>query len=283
MPPRSPRTRALVVAATLGTVLSLAAAPTVAALGAVSETRTVSWPSSVTVNAPCGDDRHVTFGGFKTNTDLTVNHAWSFPNAMAPTGKQVATWSVKAAAEFVGKDSKITSIAYCTAGAKPLVVRATVTGVVTDADPAIATASCPEGRTLIGGGYSATGRVIPIGLERVGSNAWQVSLINRESAEIKVTAIAICGKGSKPAAVEQRVLVKEGAATGGTTTAECKSGKKVVFAGLRAEWNTISGLNAMPTAWWRPTATTVRATAIHDIIGPSINQSSELVAIAYCR
>ena len=278
------RRRRLSLIVAMASVLVLAAQPALAAFSPVSVTKVSKWPTPVSVTAPCGNGKHVTFGGFKTNTDLSVNHAWGFPDASAPIGTDVDKWSVKGAAEFVGKDSTFTSIAYCSTGAKPTVVRGTKTAPGSTEGRFHGRGQLPAGEDAHRRRrFSASGRVIVVGLERAGTRAWQVSVISREDFAIKVTAVAVCGGGAKPVAVEQRVLVKENAPNGGTATAECPTGKQVVFAGLRAEYKVLSGKNALPTGLWRPTAKTVRATAVFNGTAPDFNQSSELVAIAYCR
>lgn len=272
-----------------GTVLAVAAClagtPTMGALSEVIVTKNVVYPTVQAVNAACPIGTHVGFGGFKTNANAQASTSvYAWPRALAPIGTDVRTWSVKIKDRTAARQAKVTSYAYCTGGSTPKVVRST--RIVTAFEPEPETSAvCPDGKTLIGGGFSADAEVIPLELHRSDGSprTWVVKVVNSDNISFKLTAIAICGGGPLPTAFGAESDVVEQDWDGASATATCPVGKRVLFAGLRAEYDDVSGANALPTELRRPTGRTVRASAFHNYVGPTYHDVAKLQAIAYCR
>ncbi|MGE7439645.1 YncE family protein, partial [Kitasatospora sp. NPDC001175] len=67
-------------------------------------------------------------------------------------------------------------------------------GVVTARVPAVATASCPTGHVITGGGYQQSGGAVPPGevTSRPVGNTWQVLVDNKSTNYTTVTPYAVC-------------------------------------------------------------------------------------------
>ena len=186
-----------------------------AALGAFSsssEQKFIPYNVFGDVTASCPHNQHVNFGGFKTDTAVHVDAKLLWPASMGPVGKDTNKWSTVAASPST-KGGKLTSIAYCKAGAEPTVVRRrkiVLQSAANDALPNVS-ATCPQGKNVIGGGWSARTAspsttttedsqpyVDIMALQRTSARTWQVSVVNDTAKQHAVTAIALCGKGAAP-------------------------------------------------------------------------------------
>lgn len=271
-----PRLRRVLLA-TAGALL-LVAAPASASLRAVAVTQSVPLAVTKTVKATCPTGQHVAFGGWRTSSTVSD---YTPPQAIAPVGKRVAGWSVVAKGN-TPPAAKVTSLAYCAPGPKPTVVRLTgdlQTGTLEVQQLAVV---CPAGMKVLGGGFRATTLVYPVDLERQEPlEAWRVRVVNANGGAGKLTAIALCGSGPRPAAVEATTKVAEGAA--GSVTATCPAGTTAPFGGLRTTWDTATPITSLPTAMARPKDRSIRVSAIHAPTGPDLTSKADVVAIAYCR
>ncbi|MFN8161959.1 MAG: hypothetical protein U0R52_13040 [Solirubrobacterales bacterium] len=269
-----------------------------AAFGAFSKeanTVTIAYGTAADATASCGGGKHVNFGGFRTDTDGDPLYggpvAW--PGAMGPLGNRTDKWSVEGAANpnFHDKGGRVTSIAYCRAGKAPKVVRnkgIVLPSVKNGGEVRKVSATCPKGRTVIGGGWSAQaanplaqGALAIMDLERTTSRKWQVGVTNLTGGQQGVTAIALCGVGSPPTEKDANVLVHEN--HDATATARCPRGKQVVFGGFRGQANELTGINAFIFDFYLAGDDKIKVYGAHTLVGPAIRDVSHLTAIAYCR
>jgi hypothetical protein len=277
-----------IVAAAVG---SLAVAVAFAGFTQDSDTRAVPYNTTADANANCGR-KHVNFGGFKADTPsrtfVTDQRLW--PSAMAPNGNDTDKWSAVASNDSF-KEGRITSIAYCKGGAEPKVKRKTEIILPSAANNEARTAevACPGDKYVIGGGWSArTGDPLAqdqlglMGLERTANgHNWKVSVYNATGAQQRLTAIALCANRRTPTTKKTTVDVHEG--DDATATAECPRGKEVVFGGLRAAYNILSGKNNFVRKFFLAGDDQIKVYGFHNTVAPGFNDVSYLTAIAYCR
>jgi hypothetical protein len=129
------------------------------------------------------------------------------------------------------KSIRLTSYANCGTGPVP----EERTKTVEISSFGIATATCPSGKVVIGGGFAASPHAVVAitRLERTASNKLRVSAYLRYgmTKQAKLTAIAYCGAGPAPTPVSKTRTL---GADGGIVRAACPAGKSVTFGGVIA-------------------------------------------------
>ena len=276
------------MAAIAATSLLVLASPAAAALTQESKTANLERPNRQDVTVRCANDAHVGFGGFKLDTKAPFGSGpLAFPDAMGPKGSAVDRWTFTAHNDSGSNDAKQTSLAYCFKGNKPVVKKATGTiPADTTGSPVEVAAHCPQGKTLIGGGYatnaqvSTGGEVVIVYLTRGSGQSWIAGVINEKHEDVKVTAIAICGGGRSPSKLSDGVAVHGNDEA--TVGVSCPQGKNVLFAGYNAEYDFDEGRAAFPIALFRPSKRQVRGTAAHNDL-PPFDDTASFVVDAYCR
>ncbi len=267
-----------------------AALPALASLSESKKTVPLVYPGRDTATASCGHKAYVAFGGFKTVTEgPSASDYFAFIDSMGPK-KKADGWAATAHNISAIHDATVTSYAYCTKGGKPKVAKATKTAQPGAGKPSTVEVSCQKGKTLLGGGFSSNAdpalnqRIVPTGLRRAGkAQTWQVSIVNEGSTAVKITAVALCGKGKPPKEVEATANLKEFAAPRGAV-ATCPKGKQVLFSGLDAEWDNDKFVAALPTGLYRSKKAAVTAVGVFGGGGGGGgNDSADLRAFAYCR
>ncbi len=153
------------------------------------------------------------------------------------------------------------------------------------------TATCPQGKNVIGGGWSARTptpkygndgqpKVDIMALKRTSSRTWQVSVVNYRETQQKVTAIAVCGKGSAPKSSVATEMVP--VHTSKTATATCPGSSEVVFGGFQGDYDNFSGRNAFIFSFYRSSKRAISVRGGQNGVEGN-NRASKLQAFAYCR
>ncbi len=134
------------------------------------------------------------------------------------------------------------------------VVTATATGnsVSTSGAVSNATATCPEGKQAVGGGYSASltpaNRLFVISSFRSAPNAWTVAAV-LSSGTGAATAFAYCRNAGKPVTDSTATgTVPSGGGQVGDATASCPAGTHLISGGFQVDKGVGSGQFAVPTA-----------------------------------
>jgi hypothetical protein len=212
---------------------------------------------------------------------------------MGPEGKDTNKWTAVAASPGL-QGGKLDSIAYCKAGKEPKIVRKTKLVLQSAANDTFrsVTATCPQGTNVIGGGWSARTsdpkygpngqpRVDIMALKRTSNRTWQVSVVNYLDTQQKVTAIALCGKGTAPKTSVATEMVPALAGMK-TATATCPGKSEVVFGGFQGTYDDLSGRNAFVFSFYRSSKDAISVRGGQNYIPPN-NKASKLQAFAYCR
>ncbi len=280
------------IAAALGSIWAGAA---LGAFSSSSEQKHIPYNVFGEVTASCPHNQHVNFGGFKTDTAFTYDaKGLLWPATMGPVGSKVNKWSTVAAAPST-KGGKLTSIAYCKAGAKPTVVRRKRIVLPSAANDEFrnVSATCPQGKNVIGGGWSARTAsplyhsddaqpyVEIMGLRRTSNRTWQVSIVNDTAKQHAVTAIALCGSGAAPKTSVATEMVPANFGVK-TATATCPGGSEAVFGGFKGDFDDLSGRNAFIFGFFRSSKKAISVRAGQNYIPPN-GRAAKLQAFAYCR
>lgn len=96
---------------------------------------------------------------------------------------------------------------------------------------ATATAVCPAGTRLVGGGW-LDGYSIVFESRRVGTNAWRVSTQNRIDISSGVLSYAFCRKGAPKTIAVAKTSIAAGVGAGTSAVARCPDGRKAVAGGF---------------------------------------------------
>jgi hypothetical protein len=267
------------------------------ALGALSQNEEQKFlPYNVfgDVTASCPHKQHIAFGGFKTDTKVGFGtpNPLLFPASMSPIGNDTNKWSTVAASPALS-GGKLSSIAYCQAGDEPKVVRVRKIVLPSAANDEYRTvsATCPQGRNVIGGGWAARAsspiygsegqpRVDIMGLKRTSNRTWEVSVVNAKPTQQAVTAIALCGKAKAPKTVTASENIP---ALNGTknVTATCPKGTEVAFGGFQGDYDRLSGRNAFIFSFFRSSKRAITVRGGQNYVATN-DKASKLQAFAYC-
>ncbi len=287
----------LLVALTTAALASLGAMDALGAFTTETDTRTASPNTVADPLASCDNGQHVHFGGFKTdngddnnpNGDPGEPRVW--PAAMAPKGSDTNKLSVAGAEQMPSMTGHITAIAYCKGGAKPVIKRNTdlVLPSANNDELRKVKVSCPNGKRVIGGGWSAIagnpseqGALALMGLQRISNSTWQVTVTNDTGGQFAVTAVALCGKQPSPKVADVAKTVNEG--TSATATAKCPQGTSVVFGGFKGQfvYDYLESVAVFTWDFWRSSPREISVTATNPHVGSYPYNSGKVHAIAYC-
>jgi hypothetical protein len=257
------------------------AAPVVAFASRATRGVVVPKLSSGSVTATCPKGEHVSFGGLVAEFKAPPNapkHPVVFPEGMRRTAPD--RWTVFGQSGVPDIGSRLTAIAYCDRGAVPGTASNTV--AVAEHRTGSATATCPAGQVVVGGGYnSGASRAhleLMVRLERPTPTQWRVILRNIAPRATKITAIAYCAAG--PAPTVYVATVPLGKNKGATARANCPTGTSLVFGGLIANSprSGIHGADLEAFSWSAATTKQWVVTAFNDG-----DAGGSLEALAYCR
>ena len=235
--------------------------------------------SKGSASASCPRGEHVAFGGLVAQYQVPPGSgAEVFPVGMRRTANN--RWTVYGMSGTNLTGSRLTAAAYCARGAVPSEVSKSVTlpgfGVAT------ATATCPKGTVVVGGGYNSAATVKHIELvgrlERLASNQWLVTMINIMPGATTVTSIAYCSPGTAATQVSAtRTLAPH---KGGTTVVTCPKRTALVFGGVLGNTAQVGArfTAVAPFSW------IARSTTQWVVTGYNAgNAAGNLSALAYCR
>ena len=257
------------------------AAPVVAFASRATRGVVVRRLSSGSVTATCPKGEHVAFGGLVAEFEAppkAPKHPVVFPEGMRRTAPD--RWTVLGQNGAPDTGSRLTAIAYCNRGAVPstasnaVAVAANRTGA--------ATATCPAGKVVVGGGYNSGASLhhleLMVRLERPSPTQWRVILRNIAPRATNVTAIAYCAAG--PAPTERVTTVTMPKHKGGTARASCPANTSLVFGGLIANSprSGIHGADLEAFSWTAASTKQWVVTGFNDG-----DAGGTLEALAYCR
>jgi hypothetical protein len=203
------------------------AAPVWAYVSSSKRSVTVPEHGHRAVTAVCPRGQNVTFGGVIAQFDV-AHDAIAYPTGMRKTA--AGKWSVYGSSLSTTRGSRLTAVAYC-ANVKP-VITATKTVKVPEGRSGAATATCPAGTVVVGGGFNT--RAFPHfedvkGMERRTARTWRVTILNITGGGTSLTAIAYCGHGAVPVLRAHAIRIASG--SGGTVRARCPAGMQLLFGG----------------------------------------------------
>jgi len=279
---RHPRRRLAAVSAAVVVVVCIAlAAPVIAFASRATRGVVVRKLSNGSATATCPKGEHVSFGGvvaeFKPPANAS-NHPLVFPEGMRRTAPD--RWTVSGQSGTPGIGSRLTSIAYCDRGAVPGTASSTVS--VAAHRTGSATATCPAGEVVVGGGYDSGASLhhleLMVRLERTTPTQWRVILRNIAPRATKITALAYCGSGPAPTVHVATVSMPKN--KGATARASCPANTSIVFGGLIANSprSGIHGADLEAFSWIAATPKQWVVTGFNDG-----DAGGSLEALAYCR
>jgi hypothetical protein len=229
--------------------------------------------------ASCPRGEHVAFGGLVAQYQLPAGSgAEVFPEGMRRSADDKWTVYGMSGTDLTG--SRLTAAAYCERG--PVPRAATKTVPLPALQVASATATCPAGTVVVGGGYNSAASAQHIELvgrlQRSSSTQWVVTMINIMPKATTLTAIAYCSAGSAPKQVTKAVSLAPH--KGGTARASCPKGTTLAFGGvLGDEFQAGTKFGAVaPFSWTASTTTQWVVTGYN-----AGNVAGKLTALAYCR
>jgi hypothetical protein len=234
------------------------------------------------VTATCPKGEHVSFGGliaeFKP-PPKAAGHPAEFPTGMYRSAPD--RWTVTGQSNSTGASGHLSAVAYC--GRGRVSTSASRTAPLPGSRALSATATCPAGTVVVGGGYrSGSGSTH---LEGVGqllapsSTRWIVSMLNLTQAPTTITAIAYCATGVAPN--PYRTTLTLAAHKGGTAHVRCPSKTSLVFGGVDTSEPTGPSTRSSLVIPFRLTATSQTQ---WDVAGYNDgDRSGTLSAVAYCR
>lgn len=249
--------------------------------------KNVNYPTPETATAVCPGARgHVASGGWSTEFALPQGSgANMFAHGSFPEGDDVDEWSAQAHNRIAAHSGKLTSYGYCFNGKEPEIVENQVEVAAYPNGDAFTAASCPEGKTLIGGGYRISPDVDMQSLVQIGqinkpnsAEAFEVAVENEKDDAIDLTVYAVCGKGPEARPYTENTKIKEDKI--GRVTAKCPDNKDFLFGGLSAEYK-FENMTVFVIAHEKA-GNGMRAEAMNFGSIP-MTQKANLSVTAYCR
>ena len=209
--------------------------------------------------------------------------AGNLPTAFKPAGRAWRTLATNSGSEAHG----VSTEAYCIRRHRPFSERSRSTRIGAGLAGS-ATASCPPGRTVVGGGFRASvdpgpgGRhVVITAMRRVGARGIGVTGANLSpSRPGDLTAYAYCSRGPRPLAFTGTAAVPPGGTA--RLVAKCPraadGGGTIQFAGFEGS-SSVSGALVSPAQFRRGSNHGVILTAVNH----SPTDAGEATAFVYCR
>ncbi|MGO9874304.1 MAG: hypothetical protein ACLPVY_10940 [Acidimicrobiia bacterium] len=214
--------------------------------------------------ATCPTGQHVLFGGFDggyfggQGMRRSANNRWTTDafNVFF----ELPYWS--------NPPLSLSSYVYC--GYGPVPSKATSTVELRGGAPPSATARCPAGTVVVGGGFAISPhtQITVHALERVAADRWRVLASPFWDSHTELTAIAYCGPGPAPKLVSRALDISGGS---GTARATCPVGTQLAFGGgivtaSGAEYAFLQTLRADTRSTWS-----------------AGGRGEKVTALAYCR
>ena len=252
------------------------AAPVFAYVSSATRAVTVPKHGHRAVTATCPRGQNVTSGGVIAQFDV-AHDAIVYPTGMRKTA--AGSWSVYGSSLSTTRGSQLTAVAYC-ANVNP-VITATKTVKVREGQSGAATATCPAGTVVVGGGFNT--RAFPHfedvkGMERRTARTWRVTILNITGGGTSITAIAYCGHGAVPVMRAHAIRIASGG--GGTVRARCPAGTQLLFGGevSAAPGVAVKLAHVFPFRFSAESKTSWAVAA-----GNGGGTAGTLTALAYCR
>ena len=226
-----------------GSVMAVSGAAVALAATSNQATTTVS-PSSVgSVTAKCKSGEVALAGGFETPgwNPATANGGPVARFSSAPVASQRGITTT--GFNFNENDTQeLRSFAYCGKRANPPTVRTKRVQVQSNNFNS-ATATCPEGRRAIGGGFGTDGSVITLTSKRSGAGGWKVLGVNIPdlgggSGPASLTAYAYCkSPGPKLVTASKDTTLSSDFVT---TTVPCPNGGRALSGGFDGHFKVVN-------------------------------------------
>jgi hypothetical protein len=179
-----------------------------------------------------------------------------------------------------GTGSRLTSVAYCSRGKLPAAASQTVR--LPAGATASATATCPTGTVVVGGGFNtgASSRQMELVAElaRVSSTQWRATMHNGSRHATTITALAYCATGAAPTMFSTTVSLTS--RSGGVARASCPNPMSLVFGGLVATSPRL-GIDAADLEPFSFTAATTKQWVVSGYNAGDL--AGNLEALVYCR
>ena len=203
------------------------AAPVFAFVSSATRTVTVPKHGHRAVTAVCPRGQNVVSGGAIAQFDVP-HDAIAYPTGMRKTA--AGKWTVYGSSLSTTRGSRLTAAAYCAKVNPAITVTKTVK--VKEGHTGAATATCPAGTVVVGGGFNT--RAFPHfedvkGMERVTARTWRVTILNITGGGTTIMAIAYCAHGAVPIMRAHALKIPSGG--GGTVRARCPAGTQLLFGG----------------------------------------------------
>lgn len=250
-----------------------------------SSQKLIKYPNVVTATAACAGATHVVSGGFTLDTAPTNNGPYSFPRGLVPKGKTIDKVAFRANNRSAIYDGHMKALAYCAAGKKPTLRKHGKDIPAYDGGPDLASAQCPKGKVVIGGGWNlkgptdGNGVVAVTDMTRDTPRTLTVTVFNERPQAAELTVYVLCDKGKAP--IEKPIPANVKALKSKSITAECPGNRKVLFGGFNTEYNDFEGIAAFIKGLERPAPDKVKVTVFNH--GVAAEDTAAFRAIAYCR
>jgi len=230
------------------------------------------------VSATCPKGEHVTFGGVVAQF-VAPPHSGAI--VLPEGGRRTAPdrWTVTGTSASAVTGSRLAAVAYCDRGSVPAIASKSV--AVPGLAEGSATATCPAGTIVVGGGFNAGAssdhQELVLRLDALSSRQWIVTVLNIASASTTLTSLAYCA--TRVAPVEHATTVNLSAHKGATARVSCPKGTSIVFGGLLANSPVVGHKAARiaPFSWTAASTTQWVVTAYN-----AGDASGSVDAFAYC-
>jgi hypothetical protein len=263
------------------TVLTI---PAFAYVSAASKSASVAGGSTAKLSATCANGHHVTLGGLSAPVSVPLfSGPIVFPQQFFADTTQTK-WTVVTTNGDPSHSGTLTSRVYCGPHTARTVVTKTVS--IPSGGVGVATAMCPTGTVVLGGGYKTPAAPqFPVGLitrmRAPTSDRVEVALVHVPTgAPTTVTAIAYCGNGPALTEVSAQTTTDGNASTAASVTATCPPNHhSLMWGGMWGQYPTSTGQPEV-----LPFSMTASSKSSWTVQG--YNQSSApgfLRALAYCR
>ena len=230
------------------------------------------------MTATCPSGEHVSFGGLVAQFQAPPRSGpIVLPEGMRRTAAN--RWTVTGVSSSNKIGSRLTAVAYCDTGTTPRTVSRSVK--MAAFATVTATAACPAGTVVAGGGFSSGASLehqeLVVQLAAT-STQWSVTLRNITGAATSLNVYAYCAHAA--AATPHTTTIALAPHKGGTARVGCPSPTKLVFGGLYAH-SPAQGTKAAALAPFSWTAATTRQWVVTAYNAGDLE--GHLDAIAYCR
>jgi hypothetical protein len=273
------------VACAIAALALVAGASARSGITEASSQKLLKYPNVVTTTAACQGSRHVVSGGFTLDTAPGGSGPYGFPRGLYPTGQDIDKVAFRAYNRSAIYDGHMKSLAYCASGPKPVLRKGGADIPGFDGAPHQASAQCPKGKVVIGGGWDLDGPTAGSGVVAVtdmfrdNPRTLTIGVFNERAEAVELTVYVLCDKGKAP--VEQPMPANVKPFKSKSITAECPGDRKVLFGGFNTEYNDFESIASFIKGLERPAPDKVKVTVFNN--GVASEDTAAFRALAYCR